>query len=61
MSDIREVYENLFSSLKPSFSFPCQEYFENKTTIQDIDLHPGVPYLYWLMNISVSLERIGTE
>jgi hypothetical protein len=61
MSDIRDLYENLFSSLKPSFSLPFQEYFENKTTIQDIDLHPGVPYLYWLMNISVSLERTGTE
>jgi hypothetical protein len=61
MFDIRNLYENLFSSLKPSFSLPFQEYLKNKTTTQDIDLHPGVPYLYWLMNINVSLERIGTE
>jgi hypothetical protein len=61
MSDIRDLCENFFSSLKLSFSRPFQGYFEYKTAIQDINLHPGVPFLYWLLNTSVSVERTGTE
>jgi hypothetical protein len=61
MSDIRDLHENLFSSLKLSFSRPFQGHFEYKTAIQDINLHPGVPFLYWLLNTGVSLERTGTE
>jgi len=61
MSDIRDLYENLFSSVKLSFSRTFQGYFEYKTAIQVINLHPGVPFLYWLLNTSVSLDRTGTE
>lgn len=61
MSDNRDLYENLFSSLKLSFSRPFQGYFEYKTAIQDTNLCPGVPFLYWKLNTSMSLERTGTE
>jgi hypothetical protein len=61
MSDIRDLCKNLFSSLKLSILRPFQRYLEYKTAIQDINLRPGVPFLYWLLNTSVSLESVGTE